>query len=247
MSLKEVLFQFNFLTTNNIRSTAMKKVFVTAGSTRVPIDQVRAITNIFQGKTGHNIARYIAKQNSEVTLATSSNDSVIANSVRVLRYSTFDELAEIMQREIKSGAYDAIVHSAAVSDYKVNGVFTKDKTGQLVPLDSANKVSSSHSKLYFELVPNEKLIDKIRADWGFEGTLVKFKLEVGKTYAELVTIATESAKISKADLIVANNLEWYQNAALIVFPNGTSVTVGREEVPKEIWKKINETSKEKNP
>ena len=221
----------------------MKKVLVTAGSTRVPIDQVRAITNIFQGKTGHDIARYVAKEGADVTLVTSNNDVVGVDRMRVLRYSTFDELAEIMEQEIADGAYDVVVHSAAVSDYKVSGVFAKDDAERLVPLDSAKKVSSTHPNLYFELVPTEKLIDKIRAEWGFEGMLVKFKLEVGKTYAELISIAIASVKASKADLIIANNLEWYRRAALFITPDGLSVTVGRTELASELWNTINETDK----
>jgi phosphopantothenate---cysteine ligase (CTP) len=223
----------------------MKKVLVTAGSTRVPIDQVRAITNIFQGKTGHDIARYMAKEGADVTLVTSNNDVVGVDAMRVLRYSTFDELAHIMAKEITDGAYDAVVHSAAVSDYKVSGVFAKDDEDRLVPLDSAKKVSSAHSNLYFELVPTEKLIDKIRTDWGFGGMLVKFKLEVGKTYSELISIATASVRASKSDLIIANNLEWYRSAALFITPDGMSVTVGRPELAGEIWKRINETQKRK--
>lgn len=222
----------------------MKKVLVTAGSTRVPIDQVRAITNIFQGKTGHDIARYMAREGADVTLVTSNNDVVGVEAMRVLRYSTFDELADIMAREITEGAYDAIVHSAAVSDYRVNGVYARDDMDRLVPLDSAKKVSSNHPNLYFELVPTEKLIDKIRTDWGFGGMLVKFKLEVGKTYAELIEIATASVRTSKADLIIANNLEWYRSAALFITPDGVSVTVGRPELAAEIWKKINGTKGE---
>jgi phosphopantothenate---cysteine ligase (CTP) len=218
----------------------MKKILITAGSTRVPIDQVRAITNIFQGKTGHDIARYMAKEGANVTLVTSNNDVVGVDAMRVLRYSTFDELADIMAQEIMRGAYDAVIHSAAVSDYKVSGIFTKDDAGQLVLLDSEKKVSSAHPNLYFELVPTEKLIDKIRSEWGFGGMLVKFKLEVGKTYDELVAIGISSVRVSKADLIVANDLKWYQKAALFITPDGTSITVGRAELSSEIWKRINE-------
>ena len=50
----------------------MKPVSVTAGSTMVPIDKVRAITNIFNGRTGTNIALYFARQGWNVTLVTSN-------------------------------------------------------------------------------------------------------------------------------------------------------------------------------
>ena len=49
------------------------KVLVTAGATMSPIDKVRAITNIFKGRTGTAIAKYFAKsRRHDVTLITSS-------------------------------------------------------------------------------------------------------------------------------------------------------------------------------
>lgn len=56
-------------------------------------------------------------------------------------------------------------------------------------------------------IPPAKLVDKIRTDWSFSGTLVKYKLEVGATDAELLSIAERSRQVSDADFIVANTLE----------------------------------------
>ena len=49
-----------------------------------------------------------------------------------------------------------------------------------------------------------KIIDRIRAEWGFHGLLVKFKLEVGLSPQQLVAIAEKSRLQSAADLMVAN-------------------------------------------
>ena len=69
------------------------------------------------------------------------------------------------------------------------------------------KIGSSHDRLILELVPTEKLVDLIRNPWGFTGTLVKFKLQVGLTDDELLAIARKSMADSHADFIVANCLE----------------------------------------
>ena len=73
-----------------------------------------------------------------------------------------------------------VVHAAAVSDYAVAGVFAG---GADV---SAGKVKSSHPELWLKLTPTPKLVDRIRDPWGFRGTLVKFKLEVGLGEPELL-------------------------------------------------------------
>ncbi len=57
-----------------------KRVLVTAGNTIVPIDQVRSITNIFKGKTGTEIAIYLADYGYQVTLIT-SNPTLLAELI----------------------------------------------------------------------------------------------------------------------------------------------------------------------
>ena len=49
-------------------------------------------------------------------------------------------------------------------------------------------------ELWLRLVRAPKLVDKIRRDWNFRGTLVKFKLEVGISAEQLQEIA-EKAKL----------------------------------------------------
>ena len=47
-------------------------------------------------------------------------------------------------------------------------------------------------ELWLRLVRAPKLIDRVRADWGFRGVLVKFKLEVGIAEDRLLEIAERS-------------------------------------------------------
>ena len=216
------------------------KVLVTAGSTLVPIDHVRAITNIFKGKTGTAIATFIARTKTEVTLVT-SNPAIASkvDTMKVIPYKTYDDLAEVMEQQIVNGAYDIIIHSAAVSDYFVSDVCAVNAEGQMVKIDASKKVSSAHPKLYLELSPTEKLIDKIRSDWGFSGKLIKFKLEVGKTDDEMISIAITSVRASAADLIVANCLEWCDRSAMIIYADGVYIEVDRHKLPEELWRRVN--------
>ena len=207
------------------------KDLVTAGSTRVPIDQVRVISNIFGGKTGTDIAEYFFNQGDEVTLITSNPALIKINShrLKIIVFRTYDELMQTMEEQITGGHFDVIIHSAAVSDYKVVGAFVKNEAGELVSADRQDaKISSAHSSLFLEMVPTLKIVDLIRNPWGFTGKLVKFKLEVGLTDKELIEVAKKSRATSDADFIVANCLEWSRNCAYIINRVGTRLRTSRK-------------------
>lgn len=197
-------------------------ILVTAGNTQTPVDDVRCITNIFTGRTGGNIAVRAFERGHRVTLLT-SHPAVVdaipttrprtAPDWRVRPYRTFDDLERLMAEEVTGGGYGAIVHAAAVSDYRVAGAFTF-ANGAFEDV-SAGKVKSSHPELWLKLTPTPKLVDRVRSAWGFAGVLVKFKLEVGLTESELLDVAERARVHSGADLISANTLEGMHEWALV--------------------------------
>lgn len=205
-------------------------LLVTAGNTQTPIDRVRVITNIFTGRTGARIALAAHQRGHRVTLLTSHPDAVaslcepgtsLQTRWRLFRYRTFGDLHRLMAEQIVGGAFDAIIHAAAVNDYEAAGIFAPTAGTQFDPatvawrgigaplrvVGNGGKIKSDEPELWLRLVRAPKLVDKIRADWGFRGTLVKFKLEAGKSEAELLDVAERSRKHSHADWIVANTLE----------------------------------------
>jgi phosphopantothenate---cysteine ligase (CTP) len=195
-------------------------ILVTAGNTRTMIDRVRCITNVFTGRTGANIAAEAARRGHAVMLLTSHPEVLPPTpGLTVLPYQTFEELALLMAQGIRSGSFGAVIHSAAVSDYHVAGVFAApafDGT-TLPPLTdvSAGKVKSSHPEVWLRLTPAPKLVDKVRTEWHFRGVLVKFKLEVGVSEDELREIAERSRLHSHADLMSANTLDGAAEWALV--------------------------------
>jgi phosphopantothenate---cysteine ligase (CTP) len=190
------------------------RILVTAGNTQTPIDRVRCITNVFTGRTGATIAATAAARGHAVTLFTSHPDAVPAGAVlRVERYSTFEDLESLLATAVPGGEYDAIVHAAAVNDYHVVGTYAKID-GAFVDV-AAGKVKGSHAEVWLRMTPAPKLVDRFRNPWGFAGTLVKFKLEVGANDAELLAIAERSRAQSSADLMVANTLEGMRDWAFV--------------------------------
>jgi len=194
------------------------RVLVTAGATQVPIDRVRAITNVFTGRTGTQIAAAIAAlPGAEVRLLTSAPHRAqewgLPASVKVRGYTTFDELRDLMQASIAQERWpSAIVHSAAVSDYLVEAV--SDGAGHA--LDGGGKIDGKHDRLVVTLAKAPKIVDLVRAPWGFTGMLVKFKLTVGRTDAELEAISRASMRHSHANAIVANDLSWATERAMVL-------------------------------
>lgn len=145
-------------------------ILVSAGNTQTPIDRVRCITNVFSGRTVARVAAEAAGRGHAVTLLTSHLEVVDGGTgVRVRPYRTFDDLDARMGAEVTSGTYDVVIHAAAVGDYHVAGVFTH-RDGRFEDA-AAGKVKSHHPELWLRLVPAPKLIDKVRAGWGFAGTL----------------------------------------------------------------------------
>ena len=118
-----------------------------------------------------------------------------------------------MAQEIREGGFDAVIHAAAVSDYRVErGLHTC--TTAVSRDASAGKVKSRRPELWLRLVPAPKLVDRVRTDWGFRGVLVKFKLEVGLSDDECWR-SPSIAQHSDADLMVANTLEGMNDWALV--------------------------------
>ena len=208
------------------------RVLVTAGNTATPVDRVRVITNVFSGQTGATIAAEAHHRGHEVLLLTSKPET--AGVVPVRAYQTYDDLAAAMAGLIPGGRWDAVVHAAAVSDYAVAGVYTPDAEGRPRTDVTAGKVNGSYPELWLKLTPTPKLVDRIRPTWGFRGTLVKFKLEVGLEEAELLAVAERARVASGADLIVANTLETMADRAYLGPLAGRYERVPRADLAKRL-------------
>ena len=215
------------------------KLLITAGNTQAPIDRVRVVTNIFTGRTGANLARTAWARGHQVTVLTSHPETLAELPDRAddpqcrltLRsYRTYDELAEMLHQEVREGRFDGILHAAAVSDFLCAGVYAPEpgtffnaRTHQWECVSPppqlaerrAGKIKSHEPELWLRMVRAPKLIDRFRSAWGFTGLLVKFKLEVGLSDDELLSVAEESRRESLADLMVANTLDGADHYAWI--------------------------------
>ena len=219
-------------------------ILVTAGNTRVLIDQVRCLTNIFTGRTGASIAAEALRRSHQVTLLTSHPETATDPRLRLSAYQSFTDLRDALEHHLTREHFDAVIHSAAVSDYLPAGVFAPapgtrftdayswQGDGEPTLVDrSAAKIKSDVPEVWLRLTLAPKLIDRIRADWGFAGVLVKFKLEVGLDDARLLDLAEQSRVHSEADLMVANTLEGAADWAYLGPQGGEYIRLKRQDLP----------------
>jgi phosphopantothenoylcysteine decarboxylase / phosphopantothenate---cysteine ligase len=95
---------------------AGRKVIVTAGPTREPIDPVRFISNPSSGKMGYAVARVAANRGADVTLVSGPTQLADPPGVKVVRVETAEQMARAV--ELAAPGMDLFVGAAAVSDYR---------------------------------------------------------------------------------------------------------------------------------
>ncbi len=166
-----------------------KKVLITGGATWIKIDEVRILTNIFTGKTALKMAQDFKKRGWEVTVLINPHciEKTLEN-ITCVPFRYFSEFKQLLAVMVRKNRYDMIVHSAAVSDYRLKKSFP-------------GKIPSKKKSWILKCIPTEKLIKLIRRK-APKSFLVQFKLEYNR--AALKKKALASLKENKTDLIVAN-------------------------------------------
>jgi len=108
---------------------AGRRVLVTAGGTREPIDAVRFLGNRSSGKQGEAVGGEAAALGASVVLVTAAADRPSPPGVEVVRVDTAAEMeAEVLAR---APSADAVVMAAAVADFRpkaaADGKLRKDE------------------------------------------------------------------------------------------------------------------------
>jgi len=131
-----ILAEFNAIA-NPVHDLLGRKVLVTAGGTREPLDPIRYIGNRSSGKQGYAIARAASRRGADVTLILANSELPDPSGVRCIRVNTAQEMFEYVSQEFD--ACDVLVMSAAVADAKPSHVSeSKIKKGSLTSIELAS-------------------------------------------------------------------------------------------------------------
>lgn len=172
------------------RDLVGRRVVVTAGPTREPIDPVRFISNPSSGKMGFAVARAAARRGAEVVLVSGPVELPEPPGVRTVRVTTAEEMARAVDAAAED--LDLFVAAAAVSDFRPSS-----------PSTSKKKKTEEDEELVLTRTPD------VLATLGrrFSGTrqapvLVGFAAET----EALVENARKKLAAKRCDLVVANKV-----------------------------------------
>ena len=111
-----------------------KKILITAGPTREPIDPVRFITNYSSGKMGYRLAEIARGRGADVTLVTGPTCLTPPYGVNVVHVERAIEMYNSVMSEIDKA--DIFISAAAVVDFKPKDYreskIKKEKEGNMV-------------------------------------------------------------------------------------------------------------------
>lgn len=93
-----------------------KKVIVTAGATREPIDPVRFISNHSSGKMGVALARAAWRRGADVTLIAGHVDIPLPPEIPTLKVDTVQEMSRSVAQNLP--AADVLIMAAAPADFR---------------------------------------------------------------------------------------------------------------------------------
>lgn len=171
---------------------AKPKILVTSGGTQEPIDQVRVLTNKSTGSTGAAIADELTEMGFEVTYLHSESSALPSSSVQLRSFTSFETLQNQLINVLGGGTYQAVVHAAAVSDFKVENPFS-------------NKMSSDQD-LTLHLKRNPKLVDQLR-DFAKNPNLkvIAFKMTANADEQKQMAAINKLFQNAMPDLVVHND------------------------------------------
>src|SRR3989449_9311802 len=153
-----------------------KKLLITSGPTRTPLDAVRYITNKATGRLGALIAEEVIRRGALVTFiyGRGSQTPVLRgprlDHLQLVPIETVDDLISVFKQELPK-RYDALIHPMAVLDFQPDTV-RPYKTGWQVEEWLRAVGATPHAGK-----PVEGL--------GPDTFLVGFKLEIGKSTEEV--------------------------------------------------------------
>jgi phosphopantothenoylcysteine decarboxylase / phosphopantothenate---cysteine ligase len=170
-----------------VKPLAGKKVVITAGPTREPIDPVRFISNHSSGKQGYAIARAAVELGAETVLVSGPVSLPIPPGVQMMPAETAQEMLEICEGEMPA---DIAIFTAAVADWRVVA-------------EAPEKLKkTAHGPPTLKLAENPDILSTIAKSARRPRIVVGFAAET----EHVTEHAAEKLKKKGCDLIVANDV-----------------------------------------
>ncbi|MFC4373642.1 bifunctional phosphopantothenoylcysteine decarboxylase/phosphopantothenate--cysteine ligase CoaBC [Nocardia halotolerans] len=178
------------------RDLTGRRVVITAGGTREPLDPVRFLGNRSSGKQGYALARVAAQRGAQVTLiAGNTIELAPPAAVELIHITTADQLETAVDKHAVGA--DAVIMAAAVADFRPTHIAAaKIKKGAADEPDT------------IPLTKNPDILAGLvqaRTEGTLAGTaIVGFAAETGDDNGDVLTHARAKLARKGCDLLVVN-------------------------------------------
>ncbi len=164
-----------------------KKVIVSAGGTREPIDAVRFIGNRSSGRQGLAIAYEALRAGADVTVVSAATDPFELEGAHIIQVESAEQMKQAIEAEFIDA--DVLVMSAAVADFRVEE-------------SSIGKIKKeAFSGL--NLVRNDDIVAAVGAKKLPHQVIVAFAAETASNLAEL---GEKKLRAKNADFLYVNDV-----------------------------------------
>lgn len=164
-----------------------KKVIVSAGGTREPIDAVRFIGNRSSGRQGLAIAYEALRAGADVTVVSAATDPFELEGANIIQVESAEQMKQAIEAEFVEA--DVLVMSAAVADFRVE--------------ESAVGKVKKESFSSLNLLRNDDIVASVGAKKRTNQVIVAFAAETGSNLAEL---GEKKLRAKNADFLYVNDV-----------------------------------------
>ncbi|OFS27159.1 bifunctional phosphopantothenoylcysteine decarboxylase/phosphopantothenate--cysteine ligase CoaBC [Brevibacterium sp. HMSC07C04] len=175
---------------------AGRRVFISAGGTREPLDPVRFLGNRSSGKQGAALAAAAHRAGAEVCLASANIDSSILASlptgIDIREVETTAQLESVCREQAAQA--DIVIMAAAVADYR-----PAQTAGHKMKKDG-------DAGLTIELVQNPDILAGLVENRREGQTIVGFAAETGSPETSAAEMARQKIVRKRCDLLVFNDV-----------------------------------------
>ena len=183
-----------------------KRVMITAGPTREPIDAVRYLSNRSSGKMGYALANAARLAGAEVVLVSGHVSLDAPDGCAITEVTTADEMYSAVMERLEG--VDIFIAAAAVADYRAEYV-------------ADEKIKKTEDAISVNLVKNPDILREVAAS-----TQRPFCVGFAAETNDLEQYATDKLNDKQLDMIAANwvgdrqGFDTDDNALLVIWPEG---------------------------
>lgn len=202
------------------------KILITSGGTLEKIDQVRSITNNSTGEMGLKICNELSKiEGVEIYYLNTKTSMKPKNgflfNVYPIEVNDTQSVHDKMKEIIQTNKIDYVIHAMAISDYKVEKVFTcenvdnalnqsvitnsEDLLNHLEGIDTSSKISSNLDTMFIQLTKTPKIVDLIK-EWDSNIRLISFKLLTNANEKKLIKISKNQKTRTRSEVVIGNTI-----------------------------------------